>query len=95
MHGERCPICEGRGLIYPGETAFICDRNTPQTTNAVPPSMPPPKKCHGCDGLGWVSVPDGLAPGWISHPCSGDDLPPYTLTSSETDNEFLFPAKNG
>jgi hypothetical protein len=39
-HAEVCPVCKGTGNIHTSDTA----------TGAGP------VKCHGCFGLGWVTV---------------------------------------
>lgn len=42
MHAERCPVCGGTGRIV----------TLPHLT------VPVTVQCHGCNGKGWVSVPD-------------------------------------
>ncbi len=44
MHAEICPICQGAGTIT--------EAYDPYTTRA----MNPQKRCHGCEGTGWVPV---------------------------------------
>ncbi len=47
-HAERCPLCKGEGKLPAGkfDTGYI--HTLPVT-------------CHGCDGKGWVPVPDPSA----------------------------------
>ena len=42
-HAERCPVCYGQGKLPLG------DSNT---------TAPIEKICHGCNGSGWIVVPD-------------------------------------
>ena len=42
-HAEKCPICNGRGWLYP--QAFTSSDTATKT-------------CHGCNGKGWVVVYD-------------------------------------
>ena len=46
MHAELCPICEGKGKVT------IDDYGNIVTLGKLG------GKCHGCDGRGWVPVPD-------------------------------------
>jgi len=48
-HAERCPVCGGRGKLPPelGEEV----NGTGELVRFV-------NLCHGCDGKGWVVVPD-------------------------------------
>ena len=43
MKAERCPVCYGTGKYT--------DPPDPMNT-----AVPMPRTCHGCGGLGWVSV---------------------------------------
>ncbi len=45
-HAERCPVCKGSGRI------------TPRHDHLSTTPAPTPASCHGCDGKGWVVVPD-------------------------------------
>jgi hypothetical protein len=45
-HAEKCPICNGAGKIFEP----LCPDNTP--------ASPYVKTCHGCGGLGWITVQD-------------------------------------
>lgn len=47
-HAEICPVCNGAGKYK--EYIFFRDRTTIQTYIE--------KTCHGCEGLGWVTVTD-------------------------------------
>lgn len=47
-HTEICPVCNGAGKYK--ECTFFGDRTTIQTYIE--------KNCHGCGGLGWVTVTD-------------------------------------
>lgn len=47
-HAEICPVCNGAGKYK--EYTFFRDRTTTQTYIE--------KTCHGCEGLGWVTVTD-------------------------------------
>lgn len=42
-HGEICPICKGTGVV---------SGNTPDLTARYSIT------CHGCGGLGWITVTD-------------------------------------
>ena len=44
-HAEKCPVCEGRGLV----------KGPIKHKDAV---LPPMLTCHGCGGTGWVEVRD-------------------------------------
>ena len=46
-HAELCPVCSGAGVLPP-------DWAYSSSAGLVPGST-----CHGCGGLGWVSVADG------------------------------------
>lgn len=46
MHAEKCPICEGEGLL--------CDIEPESLIGACPRYH----VCHGCQGRGWISVAD-------------------------------------
>lgn len=50
MHAEICPVCEGKGKVY--------DVWEPGGT------APPTHTCHGCGGLGWVTVGVEPNPYW-------------------------------
>ena len=41
-HAEKCPVCNGAGIVK--------DENSK--------SHFPDKICHGCKGIGWVTVED-------------------------------------
>ena len=43
-HAEKCPVCNGSGKIS--------DPLNPDLTSA----NPIPRNCHGCMGLGWVTI---------------------------------------
>jgi len=45
-HSEVCPVCRGRGIV----------EAHPEWQTDINASTPKP--CHGCGGLGWVSVQD-------------------------------------
>jgi len=75
-HAELCPVCEGIGqvIIYPNEN----------TTANVDYTV----VCHGCDGLGWITVDDAPVvyptPLWIpSYPQNPEDpwYPVYPLVT--------------
>jgi len=42
-HAEICPVCGGSGKVIP-------------KINYMPSAVPQPVTCHGCGGLGWVTV---------------------------------------
>lgn len=44
-HSELCPVCKGSGKII---------KDNPSTTSNIPST----EICHGCNGLGWVTVQD-------------------------------------
>ncbi len=46
-HAEKCPVCGGLGTLEKHD--FI------GTTSVYPPSI---ETCHGCNGLGWITVQD-------------------------------------
>lgn len=50
-HAEKCPVCGGTGKILKDEYPFTTAINNPTT-------------CHGCGGLGWVTVQDGAPLKW-------------------------------
>lgn len=43
-HAEKCPVCGGSGKVPP----------TPPDPYYT--AVPQPVTCHGCGGLGWVTV---------------------------------------
>ena len=45
-HAERCPICYGTGKLTPPKIPYYTS------------DSPQPQTCHGCGGLGWVTVQD-------------------------------------
>lgn len=49
MKAQRCPVCDGRGLVSPG---FYITRE-PDTNN-----IPQPESCRGCLGTGIVWEPE-------------------------------------
>lgn len=46
-HAEKCPICNGKGKI-----------NRNYNGGWITNSSNHLKKCHGCNGLGWITVQD-------------------------------------
>jgi len=47
-HAEICPVCKGKGEINKTDVKSELYQGV--------------KKCHGCDGDGWVEVEDGGFP---------------------------------
>ncbi len=50
MHSERCPVCNGNGLVPNGFYR--------QTTGDWTSSSATPEKCRTCDGKGYITVGD-------------------------------------
>jgi len=52
MSLERCPVCNGNGLVSAGFYSHPGDwpEWTTSTTN--------PETCHSCEGKGWILVPE-------------------------------------
>jgi hypothetical protein len=48
-HTEKCPVCKGSGQLITSNFG---------TTSLIPIT----KTCHGCVGLGWVTVQDEIPP---------------------------------
>ena len=51
-HAETCPVCGGRGSVALG---IVDNTSTVQQY---------PLLCHGCGGLGWVTVEDSPLPAY-------------------------------
>lgn len=52
-HAEKCPVCEGKGRM--------CTLPFGYGTDAT-------KKCHGCGGLGWITVEDRISYHYPTYP---------------------------
>lgn len=53
-HAEKCPVCNGAGKI----PDYSLEVSTAVNTNI--------KTCHGCDGVGWVTVQENrILPSYI------------------------------
>ncbi len=50
MKAVICPVCNGTGKIY----------DQPDWGSAAVDTFP--RKCHGCNGGGWVAVPEDNEP---------------------------------
>ncbi len=46
MKAVICPVCGGTGRV-------VASTDDGRTT-----ALPQPQTCHGCGGIGWVSVPE-------------------------------------
>lgn len=42
-HAQLCPVCNGDGKVMPKDDCYST-------------AAPQPVACHGCGGLGWVTV---------------------------------------
>jgi hypothetical protein len=63
-HAEKCPVCGGSGKIAPfndGSSTVI----------------PQPVTCHGCGGLGWVTVGYEPVPYYPIYPIYPLPVRPY------------------
>ena len=47
-HAELCPVCRGAGKVPPEFSIY----------NKSSSAVELDKKCHGCDGQGWLSLDD-------------------------------------
>lgn len=52
MHAEKCPVCNGNGLVSNG---FYNQVNGEWASGSTAP-----EKCRSCNGKGWVEVNDGI-----------------------------------
>ena len=52
MHSEKCPVCNGNGLVPHG---FYN-----QTSGDWSAASTEPEKCHGCEGKGWITVGEAV-----------------------------------
>lgn len=43
MHAEKCPLCNGVGKVKVASNTTMGNME---------------KTCHGCFGMGWVTIPD-------------------------------------
>jgi hypothetical protein len=46
-HAEKCPVCNGAGKL-------------PAINDGMSTAIPQPITCHGCNGLGWVTIYDTI-----------------------------------
>lgn len=49
-HAEKCPVCNGSGKVEE-----IIPYNYGSSSLSTPINI---KTCHGCNGSGWITVPD-------------------------------------
>jgi hypothetical protein len=61
-HAEKCPVCNGTGKVheYPLEVS-----------TAANPTI---RTCHGCMGLGWVTIQENRTPPSYIEPRAKDDF---------------------
>ena len=84
MHAEKCPICNGNGLVPHG---FYN-----QTSGHWSASSTEPEKCRSCDGKGYVLVGEPVAVKpvcpygqWFEGPNVDPWLPVFTWESATND----------
>ena len=58
MKAQRCPVCYGKGKIYGMGKIVVTDDRGTSVLGAFGL-----KVCHGCQGKGWVVVPEERGPG--------------------------------
>jgi DnaJ-class molecular chaperone len=63
-HAERCPVCGGQGKVQ-------------KLTNLWPTTAGFEETCHGCGGLGWVTVQDSRPRGFHDAGEFYPSAPPY------------------
>ena len=54
MKAQQCPVCGGSGRGRDDRSIYGY-----LPTTAVDPMGTTAPACHGCDGRGWVAVPEG------------------------------------
>lgn len=73
-HAEKCPVCGGSGKVMPAKN----DNST---------AIPQPVTCHGCGGLGWVTVGFEPVPYYPIYPIYPQSYPFWNPTITYTQKD--------
>ena len=76
-HAERCPVCNGSGVVNKNQSVYYTGGDE--------------ETCHGCNGMGWVTVQDNTYPN-VSVPFQNPAWEPYEYP---TDVQYTWTVSSG